>query len=73
MERARAAKGKQRKGTRIVAAFDGNAAQGALHAGVGYAKDAFGEMFEGREGLARIAAEGRRARASSSRMAPPRK
>ena len=74
VQRAGAAEGKQREGTGIVTALDGDAAQGRLHAGVGHAHDAFGEMFDawrkiwwGRQESAR------RARVSSRRIAPPRK
>ena len=49
MERAGSAECEQREGARVVAAFNGDASESRFHAGVGYAEDAFGEVFEGCE------------------------
>src|SRR5579863_3887833 len=50
VERAGTAEGDEREVARIVAAFDGDAAEGRLHTRVGHAEDAFGEVFESGEG-----------------------
>ena len=51
VERAGATKREQSEIARIVAAFDGDAAESRLHAGVSDTKDAFGEMFSCCEGF----------------------
>ena len=55
VQRARAAKSKQRKISRVVTALNRDAPQSAFHADIGYTHDAFGGCFDGGETAASLA------------------